>query len=107
MRLRTTKRGSILDKYNEELARGGIKRPTIDKDLSDIESPAQLLVQISGFDFPDRGVFEACARRLKSSLSVLDDFCSLVEAVLRVNSEISTIVWGSIKLIFKVSDIIF
>lgn len=96
---------NILHAYYEELGKGGIKKQTIDKDLWNVKCPAELLNQASDFEAPDQVVWLGWSRRLESILFGLNNFTTLIALVLGVNSEVSVIVWGSIKLILKVSHI--
>lgn len=97
---------ATIDKYYEELRREGVKAPAVDQDLWSIHTPDDLLQQIQpltpqGSTPPANWMWSL--RRLKSIILNINDFVAVIKLVLGMNGQVATIIWGSIRLILKVS----
>ncbi|KAK2764464.1 hypothetical protein FQN54_009159 [Arachnomyces sp. PD_36] len=93
----------ITQTYFEALAKGGIKRLTIEEELWGVESPSAFLTQVSNSQPPGRAISPDLLRRLELVLHSLSNFATVAALAIGAKSEVSTIVWGSIGLILKVS----
>jgi hypothetical protein len=98
---------SAIQRYYDELKRGGIKGPVIDKDLWNIKSPMDLLEQVRNLEPLDSRTSRAwlgSLRRLEPILLSLNDFASVTAWALGMNGRVAAVVWGSIRLILNVSE---
>jgi hypothetical protein len=98
---------NAIQRYYDELRRGGIKGPAIDKDLWNIKSPMDLLEQVRNLEPPDSRASRAwlgSLRRLEPILLGLNDFASVTAWALGMNGRVAAVVWGSIRLILNVSE---
>ena len=100
---------AAIDKYYEELRRGGVKGLNIDQDLWRVYSPDDLLQQIQNLTAVDPKTGSAkwvgSLRRLKHILLKLNAFVAVIKQVLGMGSQVETVIWGSIRLIFKVGSV--
>lgn len=99
---------SAIQKYYDELEKGGFKGPAIDKDLWNIESPMELLDQIRALEpsgLGASGTWLGSLPRLESVLLSLNDFMAVIAWALGMNGRVAAVVWGSIRLILKVSSV--
>lgn len=97
---------NAIHRYYDELRKGGIRAPAIDKDLWNIKSPMDLLDQIKGLEPVDSKASRAwlgSLRRLETILLSLNDFAAVTAWALGMNGRVAAIVWGSIRLILNVS----
>lgn len=97
---------NAIQRYYDELRRGGIKGPAIDKDLWNIRSPMELLEQIRNLEPLDSGISRTwlgSIRRLEHILLALNDFASATAWALGMDGKVAAVVWGSIRLILNVS----
>ncbi|WEW59212.1 hypothetical protein PRK78_004681 [Emydomyces testavorans] len=95
---------AAIDRYYEELKRGGIKGPAIEKDLWDIESPHDLLDQLAVLLPADPNASKSwmiMLRRLEPVLLSLNDFAAVISCALGMNGRVAAVIWGSIRLILK------
>lgn len=102
---------AAIDKYYEELRKGGVRGPNIDQDLRSVHSPDELLQQIQCLMPMDPETGSAnwmgslrFSRRLKPILLNLNDFAAVIASVLGTNSQVADVIWGSIRLIVKVES---
>ena len=96
---------NAIDRYYDELKKGGIKAPSIDKDLWNISSPEQLTQQVQSMvptDAQLSGTWANIMKRLEPILLSLNDFAAVVAWALGMNGKVAAIIWGSIRLILKV-----
>jgi len=99
---------AALEKYYNELAKGGIKAATINKELWNIQSPDELLTQIEGLgnaqeDEPKlTTTWTKAMSQLQPILLGLSDFAALTAWVMGMNGKVAAVLWGSIRLIVKV-----
>ena len=94
-------------RYYDELKKGGIKGPAIDKDLWNIKSPIELLDQIRALEPSDERTSRAwlgSLRRLETILLSLNDFASVTAWALGMNGKVAAVFWGSIRLLLNVSS---
>lgn len=96
---------AAIDRYYEELRKGGIRGPTIDHDVWSIHSPDDLLQQIHDIAPANSSVPSQWAgnlRRLEPILLSLNDFAAVITLALGMNGQVAAIIWGSMRLILKV-----
>lgn len=96
---------AALEKYYSELAKGGIKAATIDKELWNIQSPDELLAQIEGLgnaQEPKLTTWTKAMTQLQPIVLGLSDFAALTAWVMGMNGKVAAVLWGSIRLIVKV-----
>lgn len=94
-------------RYYDELKKGGIKGPAIDKDLWNIKSPIDLLDQIRALEPSDARTSKAwlgSLRRLETILLSLNDFASVTAWALGMNGKVAAVFLGSIRLLLNVSS---
>ena len=100
---------AAIDKYYEELRRGGVKGLNIDQDLWSVYSPDDLLQQIQNLTALDSETGSAnwmgSLRRLKHVLLNLNGFVAVIEEALGMDCQVGAVIWGSIRLIFKVGSV--
>lgn len=100
---------AAIDKYYEELRRGGVKGLNIDQDLWSVYSPDNLLQQIQNLTAMDPETGSAnwmgSLRRLKHILINLNGFVAVIKQALGMNGQVEAVVWGSVRLIFKVGSV--
>lgn len=97
---------AAIQRYYDELKKGGIKGPAIEKNLWNIENPVNLLEQVRDLEPPDSRTSRAwlgSLSRLEPILLGLNDFASITAWALGMNGRVAAIVWGSIRLILNVS----
>ncbi|KAI0861638.1 hypothetical protein F4860DRAFT_475715 [Xylaria cubensis] len=95
---------AALDKYYDELRKGGIKDSLIDKDLWNIETPEDLVVQIEVLaPLESRGskTWLNALRQLRPILLGLNDFAALVAWSFGLDGKAAALIWGSIRLMIK------
>lgn len=98
---------NAIQRYYDELRRGGIKGPAIDKDLWNIKSPVDLLEQVKDLEPPDlqaSRTWLGALHRLEPILLSLNDFASATAWALGMNGKVAGVLWGSIRLILNVSE---
>ena len=96
---------ATLQKYYSELAKGGMNTAMIDKQVSDIRSPEDLLKQIEGLGNaiePQSPTWKKTLSQLQPVILGLSDFAALAAWVLGMNGKVVAVLWGSIRLIVKV-----
>ena len=96
---------AALDKYYGELAKGGIKASAIDKDLWNIQSPDELISQISTLEpvqSLQSSIWTKSLSQLQPVLLSLSNFAALSAWVLGLDGKVAAVLWGSIRLIIKV-----
>jgi hypothetical protein len=97
---------AAIEKYYAELSKGGIKTSVIDKDLWNIRSPDDLLSQIEAL-VPAQAIesktWTKVLHQLQPILLGLNDFTALIAWTLGMNGRVAAVIWGSIRLIIKVS----
>ena len=96
---------AAIDKYYDELRKGGVRGPIIDQDVWGIHSPDDLLQQIRDITPADSQGFRSWKgflRRLQPILFNLNDFAAVLTLTLGMNGQVAAIIWGSISLIMKV-----
>lgn len=97
-------------KYYSELEKGGIKGPTLDKDLWNINTPMDLINQIKALESSQSLVSRSwfgslkLSSRLETVLLSLNDFAAVTAWALGMNGKVATLVWGSIRLILKLAQ---
>lgn len=97
---------TAIGKYYTELEKGGIKSSLIDKDLWKIQSPDELIAHIEAVG--KEGAFQSATwtqslARLRPVLLGLNDFAALASWLMGMNGKVAAVLWGSIRLIIKVS----
>jgi hypothetical protein len=98
---------NAIQRYYDELRRGGIKGPAIDKNLWNIKGPMELLEQVRNLEPPDSRASRTwlgSLRRLEPILLGLNDFASVTAWALGMDGKVAAVVWGSIRLILNVSE---
>jgi hypothetical protein len=98
---------AAIDRYYDELRKGGVRAPTIDQDVWGIHSPDDLLQQIQDVapaDSQAPGTWKKFLRRLEPILFNLNDFAAVLTLALGLNGQVAAIIWGSISLIMKVEN---
>lgn len=98
---------AAIDRYYEELRKGGVKGPTIDHDVWSIHSPDDLIQQINDFAPANSSVssqWVGTLRRLEPILLSLNDFAAVITLALGMQGQVAAIIWGSIRLILKVEQ---
>lgn len=96
---------AAVERYNAELRKGGIRRPSIDKELWNIQKADDLLREIRKLASAGDSARENWAwvsQRLEPILLNLNDFASIVVLSMGMNDQAAALIWGSIKLIFRV-----
>lgn len=96
---------AAIDRYYDELKKGGVRAPAIDQDVWGIHSPDDLLKQIHDVAPADShavGTWKRFLRRLEPILFNLNDFAAVLTLALGLNGQVAAIIWGSISLIMKV-----
>lgn len=100
---------AAIDKYYEELRRGGVKGLNIDQNLWSVYSLDDLLQQIQNLTALDpetgSGNWMGSLRRLKHVLLNLNDFVAVIKQALEMDGQVEAVIWGSIRLIFKVGSV--
>ncbi|PYI09529.1 TPR-like protein [Aspergillus sclerotiicarbonarius CBS 121057] len=95
---------AAIDRYYEELRKGGVKAPTIDKEVWSIQTPDDLLKHIQNLTPTSSSTsvsWMSSLSRLKSILLTLNDFAAVLTLALGMNSQMAAVLWGSIRLILK------
>lgn len=98
---------AAIDRYYDELRKGGVRAPAIDQDVWGIHSPDDLLKQIHDVAPADSnpvGTWKRFLRRLEPILFSLNDFAAVLTLALGLNGQVAAIIWGSISLIMKVRN---
>ncbi|KAJ5364569.1 uncharacterized protein N7496_010282 [Penicillium cataractarum] len=98
---------AAIDRYYDELRKGGVRAPAIDQDVWGIHSPDDLLQQIHDVapaDSQALGTWKRFLRRLEPILFSLNDFAAVLTLALGLNGQVAAIIWGSISLIMKVEN---
>ena len=88
---------NAIERYYEELGRGGIKGPAIDKDLWSIKSPMDLLEEVKNLEPADSrasGAWLGSLHRLEPILLSLNDFVSVTAWALGMNGKVAAVVLG-------------
>ena len=101
---------SAINKYYDELKKGGIKGPAIEKDLWNIKSPMALLDQIRALEPSDARRSKAWLGslcRLETILPSLNDFAVVSAWALGMNGKVAAIFWGSIRLLLSVKFTVY
>lgn len=101
---------AAIDRYYDELRKGGVRGPLIDQDVWGIHSPDDLLRQIHDITPADShgfGSWKGFLRRLEPILFSLNDFAAVLTLALGLNGQVAAIIWGSIRLIMKVGHSVF
>jgi hypothetical protein len=97
-----------IDRYYSQLEEGGMKRtPVIEKDLWAIESPNVLIEEIQQMvpqESTLSNVWMTVLPKVEPMLSSLNDFAAVVAWSLGMNGRVGAILWGSIRLLLKVSN---
>lgn len=99
---------AAIAKYYNELAKAGIKSSVINKDLWNIQSPDELIAQIEAVSKEQATQSASWTRslvQLRPVLLGLNDFAALTSWLMGVNGKVAAVLWGSIRLIIKVSCI--
>ncbi len=96
---------AALNRYYAELNKGGLKHSVIEKDLWNIESPGDLLAQIETLAPIEARTktWTGVITQLEAVLLGLNDFAAIVSWSLGMNGKVAAVLWGSIRLIIKVS----
>lgn len=98
---------AAIDRYYKELEEGGMKRtPTIEKDLWEIESPTALIDEIQSMVPQETAISKVWITvlpKLEPVLLGLNDFAAVIAWSLGMNGRVAAVLWGSMKLILKVS----
>jgi len=89
-----------IQRYYEELRKGGYKGQAIDKDLWNIKNPVELLDQIKSLPSSGRWVDDLSS--LERILLSLSDFAAVTALALGMNGRVAALIWGSIRLLLKV-----
>ncbi|KAI1429008.1 hypothetical protein F5Y12DRAFT_782253 [Xylaria sp. FL1777] len=95
---------AALDKYYDELRKGGMKGSLIDKDLWNVATPEDLVVQIEVLaPLETRGskIWLNALGRLQPILLGLNDFAALVAWSFGLDGKVAALIWGSIRLMIK------
>ena len=100
---------AAIDKYYEELRRGGVKGLNIDQDLWSVYSPDNLLQQIQSLTTmePEAGSAKwmGLLRRVKHILLNLNGYMAVMKQALELDGQVEAVIWGSIRLVFKVGSV--
>lgn len=91
---------NALQRYYEELRKGGYKGQAIDKDLWNIKNPGELLDQIKSL--PSSGRWMDDLNTLEKILLSLSDFAAVTAWALGMNGRVAAVIWGSIRLLLNV-----
>lgn len=91
---------SAIQRYYEELRKGGYKGQAIDKDLWNIKNPVELLDQIKSL--PSSGRWMDDLSSLERILLSLSDFAAVTALALGMNGRVAAVIWGSIRLLLNV-----
>lgn len=89
---------AALEKYYGELAKGGIKANTIDKDLWNVKSPDELLAQIETlvpFQATQSSRWSKELSRLQPVVLGLNDLVALTALAVGMNGKVAAVLWGS------------
>lgn len=93
-----------VQKYYNELAKGGLKGAHIDKDLWNIKSPIELLDEIRAVqpkNMDSSRAWTGVLQRLEPILLSLNDFVMVTAWALGMNGKVSAVIWGSIRIILN------
>jgi hypothetical protein len=88
---------NAIQRYYEELEKGGYKGKAIDRDIWNVKDPVELLDQIQSF--PSSKPWMDDLRKLLLSLS---DFAAVTALALGMNGRVAAVIWGSIRLLLNV-----
>lgn len=102
----STRWQAAIRKYYTELAKGGIKSSVIDKDLWKTQSPDEFITQMEAVGKGQANQPTTWAQslaQLRPILLGLNDFAALSSWLTGMNGESAAVLWGSIRLIIKVS----
>lgn len=95
----------VADYYNE-LDEHGIEPSPIDRDLRRIQTPQDLLPLVEALKeattAPDGALRHSMAQP-KTLLSSLNDYAAVTSCIMGINIGVVAVLWGSAKLIMKVS----
>lgn len=97
---------AAIEKYYTELANGGIEASVIDKHLWKIQSPDELIAQIEAVgkgQATQSATWTKSLAQLRPVLLGLNDFAALASWLMGMNGKVAAVLWGSIRLIIKVS----
>ena len=98
-------RSAAIDRYYEELKKGGVRAPVMDKDLWDTSSPEQLIQQVRLMVRAGSGNPNSCEmilKRLELILLRLNDFAAVIAWTWDMDVKVAAIIWGSMRLVLKV-----
>lgn len=103
---------NAIQRYYDELEKGGIKGPAIEKDLWNVESAMDLLEQMKTLEPQDWKSMDAnknLINRLEPVLLSLSDFAAVTACAFGMNGKavVAAVVWGSIRLLLKVRGYVF
>lgn len=100
-----------LRKYYSEIENGGIKGPSLDKDLWNISTPMDLMDQVKALEssqslvsLPWFGSLKLSSR-LEPVLLSLNDFAAVTAWALEMTGKVATLMWGSIRLILRLAQL--
>jgi hypothetical protein len=88
---------NAIQKYYEELKKGGYKGKAIDKDVWNVKDPVELLDQIKSLPSSEPWMDD-----LKKLLLTLSDFAAVTALALGMNGKVAAVIWGSIRLLLNV-----
>lgn len=98
---------AAIDQYYKQLEEGGMQRtPPIDKDIWETKSPNVLIDEIQEMVLQESqvsNVWMTVLPKLESMLLALDGFAAVIALSLGMNGRVAALLWGSIRLILKVS----
>ncbi len=100
---------AALERYYEELRKGGIKESLIDKDFWNIETPDDLLTQVETLapqEAQSSRTWMKVLGQLQSVLLGLNDFAALIAWSMGMDGKVAAVLWGSIRLMIKVSPMV-
>lgn len=93
---------NAIQRYYEELKKGGYKGKAIDKDIWNVKDPVVLLDQIKSLPSSEPWMDD-----LKKLLLSLSDFAAVTAYALGMNGRVAAVIWGSIRLLLSVGHYAF
>jgi hypothetical protein len=81
-----------IQRYYDELKKGGYKDSAIDKDVWNIQGPVELLDQIKSL--PSSGPWTDDLNKLERVLLNLIDFAAVTAWALRMNGRVAALIWA-------------
>ncbi|KAI9853128.1 MAG: hypothetical protein M1824_001541 [Vezdaea acicularis] len=93
---------NAIQRYYEELEKGGYRGKAIDKDIWNVKDPVELLDQIKSLPSSERWMTD-----LKKILLTLSDFAAVTALALGMDGRVAAVIWGSIRLVLNLGQPVF